>query len=70
MFITRGRSILTTAQMLSPPKINTSASHKSGKSGPKAYDINSKSTLASLHAGIGGTHLRSILSVMNIPPMS
>ena len=70
MFITRGRSILTTAQMLSPPKINTWASHKSGKSGPKAYDINSKATLASLHAGIGETHLKSILSVMNIPPMS
>jgi hypothetical protein len=26
--------------------------------------------LASLHAGIGETHLKSILSVMNIPPMS
>ena len=34
------------------------------------YDINTKATLASLHAGVGETHLKSILSVMNIPPMS
>ena len=52
-------------------KIETSSSHiKSGKPGPNAYDINTKATLASLHAGVGETHLKSILSVMNIPPMS
>ncbi len=49
--------------------IETSSSHKSGKAGPNAYDINSKATLGCLHAGIGETHLKSILSVMNIPPM-
>ena len=32
--------------------------------------INTKATLASLHAGAGETHLKSILSVMNSPPMS
>ena len=52
-------------------KIETSSSHnKSGKPKPNAYDINTKATLASLHAGVGETHLKSILSVMNILPMS
>jgi hypothetical protein len=50
--------------------INTSASHTFGTSGPKAHDINSKATLASLHARICEAHLKSILSVMNIPPIS
>ena len=31
--------------------------------------INTKATLASLHAGVGETDLKSILSVMNSPPM-
>ena len=44
--------------------------HRSGKFGPMAYDINSKAALASLHTGIGQTHLSSALSIMNIPPMS
>ena len=52
-------------------KIETSSSHnKSGKPGPNAYDINTKATLASLHAGVDEKHLKSNLSVMNIPPMS
>ena len=32
--------------------------------------INTKATLANLHTGVDETHLKSILSVMNIPPMS
>ena len=51
-------------------KIKTSLSHKSGKAGRNTYDINSRATLATLHAGIGETHLTSNLSVMNIPTMS
>ena len=49
-------------------KIETSSSHN--KPGPNAYDINTKATLASLHAGVDEKHLKSILSVMNSPPMS
>ena len=50
--------------------VETSSAYKSGKCGPMAYDINSKAALASLHTGIGQTHLNGILSIMNIPPMS
>ena len=50
--------------------VETSLAHKSGASGPMAYDINTKSALASLHTGIGETHLNGILSVMNIPTMT
>ena len=50
--------------------IETSSTHKTGKSGPEAYDINSKAALACLHTGIGQTHLNSIMSTMNIPSMS
>ena len=50
--------------------VETSLAHKSGASGPMAYDINTKSALASLHTGIGETHLIGILSVMNIPTMT
>jgi hypothetical protein len=50
--------------------IETCGKHKSGKCGPSAYDINSRAALASLHTGIGETHLNSILSTMNIPTIS
>ena len=48
--------------------VETSSTHKCGKAGSAAGDINSRATLASLHAGIGETHLSSIMSIMNIPP--
>ena len=50
--------------------VETSSIHKCGKAGSAAYDINSRATLASLHAGIGETHLTSIMSIMNIHPMA
>ena len=50
--------------------VETSSTHKCGKAGSAAYDINSRASLASLHAGIGETHLTSIMSIMNIPPMA
>ncbi|CAB4000412.1 Hypothetical predicted protein [Paramuricea clavata] len=50
--------------------VETLLAHKSGASGPMAYDINTKSVLTSLHTGIGETHLNGILSVTNIPTMT
>ena len=47
--------------------IETCGKHKSGKCCPSAYDVNSRAALASLHTGIGETHLNSILATMNIP---
>ena len=50
--------------------MQTSYQHKTGKSGPQAYDINSRAALACLHTGVGQTHLDGILATMNIPTMS
>ena len=50
--------------------VDTSSTHKCGKAGSAAYDINSRATLASLPAGIGETQLTSTMSIMNIPPMA
>ena len=50
--------------------MQTSYQHKTGKSGPQAYDINSRAALACLHTGVGQTHLDGILATMNVPTMS
>jgi hypothetical protein len=48
----------------------TSEKHNSGRRGPQAYDINSRVVLGSLDAGIGHTHLSTILSTMNVPSIN
>ncbi len=50
--------------------VNTSQKHKSGSHGPAAYDNNSRAVLGTLDAGIGETHLNTILTTMNIPPIT
>ena len=45
----------------------TSKKHKTGKRGPMAYDINTRIALGALNAGIGQTHVNSLLSCMNVP---
>ena len=44
--------------------------HKSIGRGPSAYDNNSRAVLGTLDAGIGETHLNTILTTMNIPNIS
>ena len=50
--------------------VETSLTHKSAVTGGTVYNINTKAALAGLHTGIGETHMREILSVMDIPAMS
>ena len=50
--------------------VNTSQKHKSNRPGPSAYDNNSRAVLGTLDAGIGETHLNTILTTMNIPNIS
>ncbi len=50
--------------------VNTSQKHKSGSHGPAAYDNDSRAVLGTLDAGIGETHLNTILTTMNIPPIT
>lgn len=50
--------------------ISTSKTHKSIGRGPSAYDHNSSAVLGTLDAGIGETHLNTILTTMNIPNIS
>ncbi|XP_028390793.1 uncharacterized protein LOC114515695 [Dendronephthya gigantea] len=51
-------------------KAETSRQHTTGKRGPKAFDINTRVALGSLHAGIGETHMNNILSCINIPAIN
>ena len=44
--------------------------HKSIGRGSSAYDNNSRAVLGTLNAGIGETHLNTILTTMNIPNIS
>ena len=44
--------------------------HTSGKRGPKAYDTNTRLALGALNAGIGQTHLNSLLSCLDIPTIN
>ena len=50
--------------------VETSLAHKSVVTGATVYNINTKAALAGLHTGIGKTHMKGILSVMNIQAMS
>lgn len=50
--------------------VNTSRTHKSGFHGPQAFDNNSRAVLGTLDGSIGETHLNTILTTMNIPPIS
>ena len=50
--------------------VNTSQKHRSGSHGPAAYDSNSRAVLGTLDAGIGETHLNTILTTMNVPPIA
>ena len=51
-------------------KVNTSPEHWTGKCGPLTFDINSRTSLGSLHIGIGPTQLNNFLSTMNVPPLN
>ena len=50
--------------------VNTSKQHKTGQRGPKAFDVNSRLALGALNAGIGQTHVNSLLSCLNIPSVN
>ncbi|KAK2554197.1 hypothetical protein P5673_024556 [Acropora cervicornis] len=51
-------------------KVLTSKQHKTGKRRPMAYDINIRIALGAHNAGIGQTHVNSILSCMNVPSIN
>ena len=51
-------------------KVSTSNQHRSGKRGPMAYDINTRIALGALNAGIGQTHVNSLLSCLNVPSIN
>ena len=44
--------------------------HNNNNNNNNIYNINTKAALAGLHTGIGETHMKGILSVMDIPGMS
>ena len=48
----------------------TSKQHKTGEGGPMAYDVNTRIVLGALNAGIGQTHVNSLLSCMNVPSIN
>jgi hypothetical protein len=48
----------------------TSSEHRTGKHGPKSFDINSCIVLGCLHAGIGQTHINNLLATTNIPGLT
>ena len=50
--------------------VETSLTHKSAVTVGTIYNISTKAALAGLHTGIGETHMKGILSVMDIPGMS
>ncbi|KAJ7389773.1 hypothetical protein OS493_029195 [Desmophyllum pertusum] len=45
-------------------------SHRKGKQGRAALDINSRAGLATLHAGIGHTHFSGLLSTLGLPSLT
>ena len=51
-------------------KVSTSKQHSTGQRGPKAYDINSRIALGALNAGIGQTHVNSLLSCLDVPSIN
>lgn len=44
----------------------TSMQHRNGKRGPLAHDVNTRLSLGALNAGIGHTHVNSLLSCLDI----
>ena len=44
--------------------------HRTGTRGPKALDVNTRLALGALNAGIGQTHVNSLLSCLDIPPIN
>ena len=45
-------------------------SHRSGKRGPPALDINSRAGLGALHSGLGHTHCCAFLSLLGLPSLA
>lgn len=45
-------------------------SHRTGKRGPEALDVNSRSALGALHTGIGHTHYSGLLSTLGLPSLT
>jgi len=45
-------------------------SHRIGARGPAVVDANTRAGLAMLHAGLGPSHLSSVLSIIGVPPPS
>lgn len=46
---------------------STSMQHRTGKRGPMAHDVNTRLALGALNAGMGHTHVNSLLSCLDIP---
>ena len=44
-------------------------SHRTGKRGPEALDINSRAALGALHSGMGHTHYSGLLSTLGLRPL-
>ena len=44
--------------------------HKNGEQGPLAHDVNIRLALGALNAGIGHTHVNSLLSCLDIPTVN
>lgn len=44
--------------------------HRNGKRGPLAHDVNTRLALGALNAGIGHTHVNSLLSCLDIPTVN
>ena len=51
-------------------KVKSSAEHRAGSCGPLVSNINTRAVLGSLHAGMGNTHLKNLLSIMNVLTMN
>lgn len=45
-------------------------SHRTGKRGPEALDVNSRSGLGALHTGIDHTHYSGLLSTLGLPSLT
>ncbi len=50
--------------------VQTSRAHRVNSRGPPVYNINSRVVLGPLDAGIGHTHLSSLLAALDIPVMT
>ena len=48
-------------------KVHTDKQHKSAVTNKPVFDINTKTALGTLNAGMGNSHLNTLLTTMNIP---